>query len=319
MKLINYLCLFFLFILSSCSNQDEGKIQIAILTPITHPSLEQIEKGFKETLESENPGKYHFVTYNAQGNKTLMRGEVEEIAQKDFSLVFAIGTSSAQMVTEVFAKKKLVTPIVFTCVNDPVGFNIVSSESAPGGYVTGIKELLDFRKELDLTLKLKPKIKSLLLVYNSMEPGLAKDQKEISLILQEKGIDLITVEVFQTNEFKAKVTPFMKKADAMLILKDNTVVGGLDILIKLCNQQRIPLLASDLDSPDRGAAFGYGVYEIDFGIEGAKKALQILNQYTKPGDIPITPVSKFVFKINREAAIAQGIESSLLEKVEAVQ
>jgi putative tryptophan/tyrosine transport system substrate-binding protein len=313
MKAFSFLCALFL---AACTNQESQKIPIAILTPITHPSLEQVEKGFKETIEANNPGKYQFVTYNAQGNKTLMRGEVEDIAQKRYPLVFTIGTLSSQMTTEVFAKKGLDTPIVFTCVNDPVGFHIVQSEESPGGHVTGVKELVDFRKELELLLQYKLDIHTVLTVLNPMEPGIAKDAEEVRGILKERGIQLITVEVFQTNEFMGKVSPFMHQADAMLILKDNTVVAGLDILIKLCNQYRIPLVTSELDSPDRGAAFGYGVHEIEFGIEGAKKALHILNDQAKPETIPVTPVSNFIFKVNREAAIAQGI---LLDKEENPQ
>lgn len=305
---MNYLILLFLTFFGACTSPENKKIPIAILTPVTHPSLEQIEKGFKETIEHEHPGKYRFVTYNGQGNKTLMRGEVEEIAQKRYPLVFTIGTVSSQMTTEVFAKKRLATPIVFTCVNDPVGFQIVASEASPGGNTTGVKELLDFKKELELALELKPDIKTVLLVFNPMEPGMVKDQKEVSAILKEKGIELISVEIFQTNELMAKASPFMHKADALLVLKDNTVVGGLDPLIKLCNQHHIPLMASDLDSPDRGAAFGYGVHEFDFGVEGAKKALQILDQKTPPGSIPVTPVAEFIFKVNRDAAALQGIE-----------
>lgn len=299
-----------LAVLSACTSQESKKVPIAILTPVTHPSLEQIEKGFKETIEANNPGKYRFVTYNAQGNKTVMRGEIEEIAQKGYPLVFTIGALSSQMTREVFAKKDIDMPIVFTCVNDPVGLQIVCSKQAPGGHITGVAELLDFRKELDLVLQYKPDIQQVLLILNPMEPGLAKDVEEVRTLLQEKGIGLMTVEVFQTNEFMAKVSPLMGRADAVLVLKDNTVVSGLDLLIKLCNQYHIPLMASDLDSPDRGAAFGYGVHEVDFGIEGAKKALAILNDHIAPESIPVTPVSKFTFKINREAALAQGISLS---------
>jgi putative ABC transport system substrate-binding protein len=296
-----------LAVLGACTSQESKKVPIAILTPVTHPSFEQIEKGFKETIETKSPGKYRFVTYNAQGNKTLMRGEIEEIARKGYPLVFTIGTLSSQMTTEVFAKKGLDTPIVFTCVNDPVGFHIVQSERFPGGHVTGVKELVDFRKELDLVLPYKPDIRRVLLVLNPMEPGIAKDGEEIRTILKEKKIELMTVEVFQTNEFMTKVSPFMKQADAVLVLKDNTVVSGLDPLVKLCNQYHIPLLASDLDSPDRGAAFGYGVHEVEFGVEGAEKALHILNDHVAPESIPVTPVSKFTFKVNKQAATAQGI------------
>lgn len=319
MKIPTFLCLAFLSLLGACQGEGNKKPSIAILTPVTHPSLEQIEKGFKETIEAEHPGQYRFVTYNAQGNKTLMRGEIEEIVQKNYSLVFTIGTMSSQMATEVFTKKGLDTPIVFTCVNDPVGFHIVKSEESPGGHVTGVKELLNFKQELEFTLQYKPGIHTVLLVFNPMEPGLAKDADEVSSILKKRGIKLMTAEAFQTNELMGKVSPLMDKADAILILKDNTVAGGLDTLIKLCNQHHIPLIASDLDSPDRGAAFGYGVHEVDFGIEGAKKALQILDQHTEAGSIPVTPVSKFTFKINADAATVQGIDTSLLENREASQ
>ena len=69
--------------------------------------------------------------------------------------------------------------------------------------MTGVKELLDFKKELELTLQYKPDIQTVLLVFNPMEPGIAKDADEVRSILEMRGIRLITVEVFQTNEFLA--------------------------------------------------------------------------------------------------------------------
>ena len=312
MKNLFVLCLLLLLILSACGKNDESKLSIAILTPVTHPSLEQIEKGFMQTMESNNPGQYRFVTYNAQGNKTLMRSEIEEIARQNYDLVFTIGTSSSQMASEVFAKKEITTPIVFTCVNDPVGFQIVSSEQAPGRSITGVKEMLHFQEELSALLKFKPTIKKILLVYNPAEPGLQKDKEEIEQILKQNQIELMVVETFQTNEMMAKTSPFINQVDALIVIKDNTVVSGLDILIKLCNQYKIPLMASDLDSPDRGAAFGYGVYERDFGIEAAKKAQRIIQEGIDPAQIPVTPVSNFVLRINRDAALKQGVNPALL-------
>lgn len=307
MKQLFLICLFLVIILISCEKSSENKTSIAILTPVTHPSLEQIEKGFKHTMETNCPGQYDFVTYNAQGNKTLMRSEIEEIAQKDYALVFSIGTSASQMITKVFEKRGLEIPIVFTCVNDPVGFQIISSEQTPGKNVTGVKEMLRFEDELKALLQYKPLIKKVLLVYNPAEAGLQKDQRKIEQILKQNSITLQTVGIFKTNELLAKVSPFMSFADALIVLKDNTVVSGLEALIKLCDQYQIPLMASDLDSPDRGAAFGYGVHEVEFGIEGAKKALQILVHKIPPGTIPVTPISNFTLRVNSEAAKRQGI------------
>lgn len=293
---ISLLCL-----LCGCEKAPNERLKIAILTPVSHPSLEQSEKGFKERIEAKYPGACEFVTYNAQGNKTLMRSEVEEIARKKYDLVFTIATSPSQMTKEVFVTKGIKTPIVFTCVNDPEGFGIV------GENITGVKEMLQFDEELAALLQYKPQIQRLLVIYNPAELGLHKDIVQIRQILKQKAIELVTLEVFQTNELLSKVPTALANVDAVVVLKDNTIVSGLDVLVKLCNSHQVPLMASDLDSPARGAAFGYGVYEIAFGQEAAEKAIQILFQGKTAGALAVTPVSEFHLVVNPEACRKQGI------------
>lgn len=287
----------------ACNSKDE-RISIAILTPVNHPSLEQIEKGFIQTLGEQN---YRFVTYNGQGNKTLLRSEIDEIAQTGFDLVLTIGTTTTQMAAEVFRKKEISMPIVFTAVNDPLGLGLIDSEESPGGNITGVKEEVHFREELDAFLSHLSHLSKILLVYNPMEAGLQKDAQEIETLLNQKNIDLKKVEVFKTNEIKSKVSSQLSEANAILVLKDNTVVAGLDILSKVCLENKIPLLASDLDSPEKGAAMGYGVSESEFGVEAAKKALLVFEESRSPGTIPVTAVGNFILKIDREVAEKQGI------------
>ncbi len=100
------------------------------------------------------------------------------------------------------------------------------------------------------------------------------------------GIKLKTVEIFKTNEILLKTAPFIEEADAVLVIKDNTVVSGLDVLVKLCDQKGKLLIASDLDSADRGVPYAYGVSELIYGEEAAKKALLILDDDQRPRDIP---------------------------------
>lgn len=303
-------CLFVsvaLLLLVACRQENRQQISIAILTPVTHPSLLQIEKAFKETLEHAEPGKYAFTTYNAQGNKTLMRSEVEEMMSNKYALVLTVGSSASQMTRAVFAAKGIVTPIVFTCVNDPRSLGLVGEAN-----VTGVEELLNFEKGLGALLKLKPNVKQLLLVYNPSEPGLQKDRDQIEELAHKQGLKLTTVEIFQTNEIKSKSEPFMQGTDVVIVLKDNTVVSGLDALIKLCNSYKVPLMASDLDSPARGAAFAYGVYESEFGKEAALKVLQMLRDKQPIERLSVTPINHFELLVNKQAALMQGIEEHVL-------
>lgn len=306
MKKYLLICLHLFSIFSSCQEKTITQKRIAILTPISHPSLDEIERGFRNTLFEKKSKLFRIDTFNAHGNKTLMRSEIEEIIRKEYDLVLTIGAVATQMCSEVFFKKNISIPLVFTCVHDSLTLNLANKN-----HLTGVQELIDLKQELILLQKYCPELKNLLLVFNPLEPGLEQDRQSLLTLTKEMHWNLITVEIFQTNELMLKTTPFMAKADALLVLKDNQVVSGIDALIKLCNQHRIPLMTSDLDSPKKGAAFGYGVYEVEFGKEAANKAFQILIYRTSPAAIPITPLNEFHFKVNKQAAKQQGVTDAL--------
>lgn len=294
--------------------QAQKTFRIAIMTPITHPSLEQIQKGFEQTLQARTTTgavTYQCTTYNANGNRTLMYAQAEEIIHKKFDLIFTLGTGCSCMAKEVTGKKNGQFPVVFAAVHAPERLNLITSKTCSGNNVTGVQELIDYQKQLDLLHFLKPSIKNVLLVYDpSQDIGFEADKQEITKILAAKNIALRSIEVFQTNEVYNRAINAITGADAVLVLKDNTVVCAIDGLIKLCNQHHIPLMATDLDSVDKGAALGFGVQEIEFGIEGAKKAITILEEHKKPSEVPVTGVEQFKIKFNEQNMVAQGITLS---------
>jgi ABC-type uncharacterized transport system substrate-binding protein len=109
------------------TNGCDRTFNIAILTPVSHPSLEQIQTAFADTLKEKGSCKYQFKEFNANGNRVLMRSQAEEIANGDFDLVFTIAAGPCLLVKEVMQKKGKTTPIVFGAVSDPVGLGLVKS------------------------------------------------------------------------------------------------------------------------------------------------------------------------------------------------
>ena len=99
----------------------------------------------------------------------------------------------------------------------------------------------------------------------------------------------------------------MDSADLIMILKDNTIVSGIDTIIKLCQNYHVPLLASDLNSGEKGAVLAYGIHEFDSGAQGALQAKLILEQGKQPDQVPVVAVEKMVMKINRKQAQLQGL------------
>ncbi len=283
--------------------------RVAILTPVTHPSLEQIEQGFRKTLETDVTANYECTTYNANGNRSLMRSQVEEILQSAYDLVFVITRQPAQMIKEISIKKQHLVPIVFSAVSDPVASGLIASEQSSGNNVTGVIETTDYELQLALLHQLKPGIKRMLLVYDP-QGNFVKDKQEIETLAAAHGIGVSAIEVYAASEIYGKVSSALSGVDAVMVLKDNTVVSGLDGLIKLCNQHGVTLYATDLDSPDKGAALGFGVQEYDFGVQGAHKAFLILSEGKKPSDIPSTALTVNSIKVNAKAARAQGLSLS---------
>ena len=109
------------------------------------------------------------------------------------------------------------------------------------------------------------------------------------------------------------------KVQAITITSDNTTVAKFDILAQVCDKNKIPLFAGDVDSVPRGAIAAYGMDYFLVGYSAGKKAALVLKG-VKPGDIPWGPVEKFSLVINQKAARAQGVTVSpeLLKKADKV-
>src|SRR5205085_2090849 len=153
------------FLYKNITKSTAYQYRCALLAPALHPAMDEIMQGFRERLNQKLPG-VEYLEYNANGNKTLLRSQVEEIEQGSFDLVFTIGTFASQLMHEVLVKRPSAMPHVFTAVDDPVEKGIIQSLKVPGDMTTGIISVTPFDQQVDVLLKLKPKTKAILLVYD---------------------------------------------------------------------------------------------------------------------------------------------------------
>ncbi len=294
--------------------QTSPTTRIAILLPAVHPSMHQIEQGFISTLSKELP---HIVidSYNANGDKVLMKGQVEKITSDNYNLIFTVGTNASQLTKTSLTKKHKTTPLLFAAVSDPIKRGIVDPEN-PMDAVSGVVDSYDYNDQINLLLLAKPDIKKMLLVYDpSSNPALEEEKNKLTALFAQRGITLSSVSVFALKEIQQKVPALLKDNDAVITFTDHTVCSGMDSLIKLCNQQGVTLFTSELDSNDKGAALSYGVHEAEYGIEVAHKAAAILDKGVHAYAIPITPLKNFYLKVNLTTAPLQQVtlSSTLLE------
>lgn len=299
------------------------KYHVAILLPATHRALDEIQRGFEMAIIKKYALNTVFKIYNANGSRVLLRAQIEEIAQGSFDTVFCIGAVATQLTKEVFAKKNVTIPIVFGAVADPVRIGLVSEGLNAKNILTGSAATTDYKTQLELLLLIKPETKNILLVYDpSQSSGLELDSQKISQECSILDLNLKKVEVTSVRDIQQKIPLCIEKdVDVVMILKDNTVVPAIDMLVNICERHKKTLFVSDLDSVRKGAAIGFGVKESSFGEDAAKCTAKILRDKCDVWQVPIHVTSNFRFAINKNRLTKQGIQldkkfHKLLERVE---
>ena len=95
------------------------------------------------------------------------------------------------------------------------------------------------------------------------------------------------------------------KVDVIYTNTDNNVVSAYESLVKVGNDAKIPLVASDTDSVKRGGIAALGINYRDLGVQTGKVVVRILKG-EKPGAIASETSSKLELYVNPGAAAKQA-------------
>lgn len=290
---------------------DNGKVcRICVLTIVSHPALDADEKGFEAGLAGAGfkEGKtVVYERYNANGDAETADIMSQKLAKSDCDLIHTISTPATQAVIKYIEK----TPIVFSSVTDPEAAGIVPKGSAPGNktgsHITGVSDKWPVALQIKTYAKFVPQAGTWGTIYNPNEDNSISHIKEMKKAMKGLGISLIEVHATNVEEVEAAATSLVARAQAIVITADNTSVAHISTIAEVCNRNRIPLFAGDIDSVSKGAIAAYGTDYYLIGYSAGKKAALILKGIA-PGDIPWGLVEKFSFVINKQAASLQGID-----------
>ncbi len=285
---------------------EEGKTyKIGVTQIVQHPALDAAVEGFKEALaergyvEGDN---VEFDLQNAQGDMATASSIAQKFANDGLDLILGVATPTSQAVV----KADSVTPIVFTAVTDPVGAGLVDDAAAPGANVTGVSDMLPVQPHLDLIRRVVPNVETIGVMYNAGEANsvfLVDAQKEAAATM---GLEVVEATASNSSEVQAAAKSLVGRVDAISVLTDNTVVSALESVIKVCQENQIPLIAGDTDSVKRGAIAAYAFDYKDLGRQAGFMAADILDG-TAIADIPVQYAEDLVLSLNMGAAEAMGV------------
>lgn len=279
----------------------QDKVQnVAITAIVEHPALDSIRKGVIEELAREGfvDGKNIKIDYqSAQGSTATAAQIARKFVGDKADIIIPITTPSAQPV--VAATRSI--PIVFSGVTDPVAAKLVKSWAPSGTNVTGISNHKPIAPQVDLIKKLVPELKAVGYVYSAGEVNSAIVLDELKTEAEKQGLNVVPVAVQRSADIGTAARSLNGKVQAIYISEDNAVVSAYEALHKAALEAKIPVIAADRDTVQRGAVAAYAVNQYDIGVATGKSAARVLRG-EKAGNIPTQEVSQMELSINTKTA-----------------
>ncbi len=281
---------------------------VAVTAIVEHPALDSVRDGVKDALAKagfEEGKNLKWQYQSAQGNT----GTAAQIARKFVGdkpdAIVAIATPSAQAV--VAATKQI--PVVYSAVTDPVAAQLVPSMAASGSNVTGVSDVLELDKQIDLIVKVVPNAKRVGMVYNPGEANSMVVVEALRAQLPKRGMSLVEAAAPRSVDVGSAARSLIGKVDVIYTNTDNNVVSAYESLVKVGNDAKIPLVASDTDSVKRGAIAAVGIDYRKLGEQTGNMVARILKG-EQPGTIASETSSNLDLFVNPGAAKKQGVTLS---------
>ena len=287
---------------------------------VEHPALDAVLQGMQDYF-TEHDIQVTYTIHNAQANMGTATQIARQMIGEQADLLVAIATPSAQACAQAVNKapQNMKRPLLFTAVTDPVAAGLVKDLRHPGGYITGVSDLLPIEEHLQMVLTFKPGIRRLGVLFNAGEVNSKSVIATMQRLSGKMGITIVEATASKTADVYQAAKSLVGRVDAIFIPTDNTIVSALESVIKVGTQHKLPVFAADVDSVKRGAVAAMGFDYYRHGVQTGAMARKIL-EGKSPADTPVEFQQDLQLYINAKFADLMGSvpPQSLLDKATKV-
>lgn len=282
------------------------KIQIGIIQPVEHPSLNQIREYIIKGLEEQGLKDKVEITYkDAQGDPSNINTIISQFVGDEMDVIVPIGTGAAQ--SAAAATKDI--PVVFAAASYPVEAGLVKDLNKPEANITGVSDAIDVKQIIDLAFELTPEIKTFGFIYNSGEVNSVAAIEKAKVYLDEKGIGYVEATITNSSELLQAAQSLVGKADAIFTPTDNTVASAMPVLASEAANAGIPVYTG---ADSMVADGGFATVGVDYTVLGRQVADMVKRviEGKKIGDISVETLKEYEKIINTTTAKQIGVELS---------
>lgn len=225
--------------------------KVAVLSLELDENTQKALDGFAEAFSSngyiENDN-YNFVHHIAEDKKSLEKSAEKIVSEEKPDLIYAIGTDAAK------AAKKATSeiPVVFSCVNDPVGSKLVKSCEKPEANVTGVCDYSPVFEQIELIDTLYPDVKRIGCLYNGADEESIFSANLASGEALNRNLKFTLYPALSEGEYSYELEKAIEKCDALYLTDDALVKSGLKETLKEAKAKKIPVFAESTELVESG-------------------------------------------------------------------
>jgi putative ABC transport system substrate-binding protein len=288
--------------------KDSGKdtLKIGIVQIVEHPALDAAREGFIHFLAENGYKEGENVTYliqNAQGDMANANTIAQQFKNAKLDLILAIATPTAQAAANLIKD----TPILITAVTDPVGAGLVETAEKPGTNVTGTTDMQPMAEQFQLIRDLVPDAHKVGIIYNAGETNSVTQVRIAKEVAGQLNLNVVEVTADNSAAVLQAAQSLAGRVDVIYVPTDNTVVSAISSVIKVAEENKIPVFAGEENVVFQGALATVGINYYRLGRQTAEMALRILKGEARPETMPIESQKETELVINEDAAKAMGV------------
>jgi len=289
------------------AGQAQAKQYVVSVTQIVeHPALDAMRNGVLDRLKEKGLDVQANV-HIAQGNPATNVQIISQIMGEQPDLVLAIATPGAQAAAQKIHDR----PILFTGVTDPVSAGLVKNlENTGGGNVTGMSDFSPMDKHVALIKELVPGVKAIGVIYNAGEPNSVVLVDKLKEEAAKAGLTVEEATIANSSGVYQAAKSLVGRCQAVYVPTDNTVVSAIESAVKVCKDNKLPLIAADVDSVDRGALAAVALDYYKMGLQTGDMAYRILADGVAPSAMPVEFLNDLNLHVNKSSAAAMGVTLS---------
>ncbi len=283
---------------------------VGMMKLVSHPALDAEQEGVKDALAAAgfvDGETVRIIEANAEGDIATLTTIAQRFIDEGVTLIVATSTPALQAAFNV-TQDQQGPPIVFNAVTSPYAAGIAAAADDHPAWVIGVQALAPVEDALALIPAMLPDVTTVGYIYNPAEANSVVNTEIAIPEAEALGLTLEVTTISNSSEVQTAAEALLARGvEAFFVSTDSTVVAGLEALIKVANDNDIPLFANDPSSAERGAAVALGLDYYQDGLDTGALAVGILNGELDIAATPIERQRKGSLAVNLTSATEQGL------------